>query len=78
MKWNSWYTIHEIHFSFSQLHADPSLNDTAELRHMSQLKGRVYEAMQCGCVVLESGNPHTSALFQDGSHFMAFSGVLAI
>src|SRR5207249_1005285 len=32
MKWNSWYTIDEIHFSFSQLHADPSLNDTAELR----------------------------------------------
>lgn len=47
-----------INFSFS---AD---------RH--QLKGRVYEVMSSGALLLESRNPQTGALFNEGEDYIAF------
>jgi spore maturation protein CgeB len=38
-----------------------------------QLKGRVFETMHAGAMLLESSNPQTAALFQDGVDYVSFS-----
>ena len=38
-----------------------------------QLKGRVFETMHAGAMLLETKNPQTAALFQDGVDYVSFS-----
>lgn len=40
--------------------------------HLHQLKGRVFEAMACGCLLLESDNPITSEFFTPMVDYVPF------
>ncbi len=51
------------------------LNFSRSSHETHQLKGRVFETMLCGAMLLEQSNPETSRLFVDGKEYVSFATV---
>jgi glycosyltransferase involved in cell wall biosynthesis len=83
----SWLTIEEmgaflrsckivLNFSSTAVISPWEIDDRApgEMPEVDHVKGRVFEAISCGALLLESRNIPTTTYFTPGLHYAEFSG----
>ena len=66
-----------LNFSSTAVISAWELNDrtSGEIPRVDHVKGRVFEAIACGALLLESRNTRTTAYFTPGEHYAEFSGL---